>query len=1279
MAEVVASLSPYLPRLALQWVSDDDASLSRDVEGTVVFVDISGFTNLSEKLAKVGREGAEALAEAIGSTFGRLLAVAYGEGGGLIKFGGDALFLLFTGPEHPVRGVRAAHGMRRTLREIGRLETKGGKVNLRMSVGVHSGTFNLFLVGGSHRELMITGPAATQVVKMEGTAVAGEILLSPATAAHLPARCLGLPKGPGVLLKAAPAGVDASPDQPVPSIDPEVLARCIPLATREHLRSGFGEPEHRQVTVAFLHFDHTDAMIEHEGSAAFARHLDALVRDVQAAVDEQDLCFLSTDVDHDGGKIILTGGAPRTTGDDEDRMLIAVHLIMEGERKIPIRIGVNRGPVFAGDIGPAYRRTYTIMGDAVNLAARVMAKAEPGQALATEDVLAHAHVRFETTPLEPFMVKGKSRPIHASVIGALEAPRIIPGEAENDRLPLVGRDAEMAEIDGVLEEAREGGGRFVEIIGEAGIGKSRLLEEIRRAASGFSIWTMACELYGSSTPYFPFRRPMREALGLDGLEDREAAERLRERVHEIAPELEPWLPLFAVPLDVEVAQTEQTLALEDEFRKTRLERSMGRLMQALTPTTALLTIEDAHWMDEASADLLRYLVTGIRGLPAVIVVTRRDVGTGFAASERDDAVSLRPAPLAPPEAARLAGAASEETPLSPHELEALAERSGGNPLFLKELVGAAVAAGGLEGLPDSVEAVITAQIDHLPPRERTLLRYASVLGQSFSEDLALGVLSQALPDLGADAFASLSGFVVQDRPGERRFAHALLRDAAYEGLPFGRRRALHALVGETIERSEPEPEDEAELLSMHFFHSDAMEKAWRYSRIAGERARSIYANVEAAGFYQRAIEAARQVEVPRAEVAQTYEALGDVEERLGLFARAKAAFRAARRLVADDPLSEARLCLKEATIQEAAGRYGDAVRWIRRGEQALAGVSTVEANRQRAQLSVWEGVMRQVQGRHREAVRCCERAIGQAEESGDQDALAHAYYMLDWAYMDLGRPEKAIYSERALAIYQGLNDLPGQAVVYNNLGAFAYYQGRWAEALEYYEKGREARGRTGDAVSAAMGTSNIGEILSDQGRLEEAEPLFRAALRVWSAAGFRAGVADATIHLGRVASRSERFDEALTLFEWAREEYLAVGAHALVLETDARIAECHLFQGNSDLVLKLVDDALHRAMTPGGEGPQIATLHRLAGYAQMQLRNLAQARVELERSLEVGRARQADFEVALTLRALVYLARLAGDDGPEVHTLGSECRSIFDRLGVVARPRIPLVTEGDAP
>ncbi|MEO8293157.1 MAG: tetratricopeptide repeat protein [Actinomycetota bacterium] len=1276
-----AALLPYLPRLLTQWLSEDPDTRWREVDGTVVFVDISGFTKLSEKLARSGKVGAEELADAIGACFARLLEVAYAGGGGLIKFGGDALLLLFTGEDHPARACRAAVGMRRALREAGRIETSGGKVGLRMSVGVHSGTFLFFLVGGSHRELMVTGPSATVTATMEATAQAGEILVSPATAAALPPRILGAAKGEGILLRSEPPGSSVPEQSSHVSVSAAAAESCVPLATREYLLYGTHEPEHRRVVVAFLHFDGTDAMIERDGPEAFANALDELVRDVQKAADDQGVCFLGTDVDTDGGKIILTAGAPISTENDEERMLVVGRRIIEGDRRIGVRLGINRGHVFAGDIGPAYRRTYTVMGDAVNLAARVMAKAEPGQVLVTTEVLERSKVTFATVALTPFLVKGKDKPVQAFELGEIEGVgRDLPAVIEEDRPPFVGREREMGLLWDGLESARRGEGRVVEVVGEPGIGKSRLLEEVRAAATGFSLHASACDAYRSSTPYFAFRGPLRELVGIVGDEPEEAQiQALRDFVRRRTPELESHLPLLGLPFGLELPDTVETARLTDErFRKEQVEEVTARFLSASLPAPALVTIEDVHWMDEASAELLRRLARNIGAGPWLVVVTRRDVGTGFGGEDLEFVTGMHLEPLDDAATTAMLSDATDDAPLAPHEMAALARRSGGNPLFLKELTVAARTAGSLDDLPDSIEDVITAQIDQLRPRDRTLLRYASVLGSSFPDRLAYGVLSSDLADIGPQSWRYLSAFLTRDEAGTVRFTHALVRDAAYGGLSFRRRRALHAAVGETLEREAAEPEEQAELLSMHFFKSGQADKAWRYSLVAAERARSIYANAEAAEFYRRAIDSARALKaIPAPEWSVVHEGLGDVEGRLGLYTEARTAFRAARRLIAGDHVAEARLFIKEARIQEATGRYSDAVRWIRRGERLLEGLSMDEARRQRAQLTVWQAVLRQSQGRHREAVRWCERAIALAEEAGDRDALAHAYYVLDWAYVDLGRPERAVYSQRALEIYRELEDLPGQAVVYNNLGAWAYYQGRWTEALEYYELGRVAREQTGDAVGAAMGTCNIGEILSDQGRLSEAEPLFRAALRVWRAAGFRAGVAEAKIHLGRVESRSGRFDDALSLFEQARVEYVAVGAGALVLETDARIAECHLFQGGSERVLELVDDALQRAKSLGSEGAQIAILHRVAGYAHLQLGDLAMARIEIDRSLEVGRARQADFEVALTLRALAELERLEGSAEGAGDASEAESREILDRLGVVSLPRVPL-QHGDA-
>ncbi|MGH2728094.1 MAG: ATP-binding protein, partial [Actinomycetota bacterium] len=407
-----------------------------------------------------------------------------------------------------------------------------------------------------------------------------------------------------------------------------------------------------------------------------------LLGDVQQVVDRHGICFLGTDVDRDGGKIILTAGAPTASGDDEERMLLALREIVDRDRVLPIRVGVNRAHVFAGDIGPPYRRTYTVMGDAVNLAARLMAKASPGEILTTDAVLQRSRTRFESVALEPFMVKGKSEPVQAFALGAVARAEDV--ESEN-RIPLIGREQEMNVLLSALASARQGQGRLVEIIGEPGIGKSRLIEELRDCAEDLRYLSLACELYDSSTPYRPFRAFLRVLYGIGEIQDdASAARRLEAVVFSVAPDLAPWVSLLAIPLGIDVPATREVLDLDDEFRRERLERATCTLLSALLDAPTLWTLEDVHWMDEASAQLLRKLTSGLAGRPWLMCVTRRDVDEGFVAAPAPHVASLRPEPLDEAAAAALAEAVTEGMPLAPHEMAALAQRSGGNPFYLQE-------------------------------------------------------------------------------------------------------------------------------------------------------------------------------------------------------------------------------------------------------------------------------------------------------------------------------------------------------------------------------------------------------------------------------------------------------------------------------------------------------------------------------------------------------------------------------------------------------------------
>ena len=930
-------LAPYLPRLVIEWVATHPERRHQTVDGTIAYVDISGFTKLSEALATHGKIGAEELAAAIGNCFSPLLDIAYANGGRLLKFGGDALLLLFSGADHEARGCRATFEMRAALRVVGQLTLLGHRVVLRMSAGIHSGRFDLFLVGRSHRELVVAGPAASATVRMESVAVAGEILVSPSTASALVASDLGGEKQDGHLLRRAPSVAQAMAtgvDHVGPGSD---LAGCVPTAIVDALLGTSHEPEHRRVVVAFVHFDGIDAMLSGAGPGVAVEYIDRLVTDVQEAADAQGVTFLGTDIDHDGGKIILVAGAPSTSGDDEHHMLLALRQIMDCERTPAVRVGVNRGPVFAGDIGPSYRRTFTVMGDTVNLAARLMAKAAPGHILATPEVVDLSSSTFEIEHVPPFTVKGKAKPVHALDVGVRTGSRTTQaGGGLPPRRP--------ASRDGGV--ARPGGGCLGGLgIGHRARGRARGGEvpagrgvRLGRRCHGDVVGGM--RVLPVLHPLWRTARFATRALGTAGHHRCPQRSAVVDVLSQRAPELVPWASLVGAVVDIDVPASPETRDLEPEFWRARLSEVVMALLGDLLPTATVLVVEDSHWMDEASAEVFRHVVGAVGGRPWLLCFTRRDVESGLVVSP-DDSTRLRLEPLGEAEAAELVQVAARDAPLLAHDAARLAERSGGNPLFLRELVAAARDAQDIDSLPDSVEAVIAARIDRLSADDRHFLRRVSVLGRSAPFDLLGAVLDEA-PATDDPIWARLGEFAALDVGGNLVFRHALVCDSAYDGLSYRLRRQLHARAGEAIRiAAGATPDEHAELLSLHYLQAQEYHEAWTYSLVAAERARAVYANIEAAGFFERALAASRRLpELTAEEVASVHEALGDARDGSGGYLMAADQFRAARRLRRGDPLAEARLMLKLSRIQGWLDRYSNALRWITRWHCVASRMST---------------------------------------------------------------------------------------------------------------------------------------------------------------------------------------------------------------------------------------------------------------------------------------------------------------------------------------------------
>ena len=1252
----------YVPTIVLDWLEQTPGALVRREEGTVVFVDLSGFTRLSERLARQGREGAEQLVDTISGCFSTLLAEADENGASLLKFGGDALLLWFAGEEHALRGCASAVAMRRILRVIGRIDLGGATVTLRMSVGVHSGPYEQFLVGGSHREHILAGPGVSAVVAMEAAARPGQIVLSEHTARLLPERCVGAPSAPGVLLARAPSARDRSAPDSRARPSGEAVAHCLSTALRAHLEAAPAVPEHRTAATAFLQFGGIDGLILGRGPEAAADAVDELARVAQDAADRFEVCFLGSDIAADGGKFLFSAGAPRALGDDEERMLLAMRQVVEAGTRLPVRVGVNRGHVFAGEVGPSVRRTYAVMGDVTNLAARLTARAPWGAIYTTEGVLRRSRGRFAATAAPPFAVKGKLRPVQAWQVGP--ALRADPAQPSRRRLPLIGRDRELSLLRTTIGRAREGRGALVELVGETGSGKSRLLAEACEDAPDLRTIHVICEAYTQAVPYIAWREPLRQIIGASWkTADAVVLERLRAHLEKIEPELLPWLPLLAIALGTEAPATRAVEELAPEFRTGKLHEVVMRFIAPALTVPTLVVIEHVHLMDTASASLLDALADRLDRASWTVMVTRREVDGGFAAPA--SAVQISLAALSQPEMLALAHATSEAELLPPHLLDLAVERAAGSPEFLLDLL--AAAAGGSLELPDSVEAAAATRIDALDPSDRALVRRAAVLGLAFRPAHLRHVLNAEMAAPDEDTWRRLSSLFVTDPGGSVRFRRPALCDVAYEGLPFRLRRDLHAAVGSALEHDTTDGEAEPAVLSLHFSRADDHTRAWSYALIAARRATAGFANADAAHLYRRAIESGRASGAGSRDLAAAWEALGEALRQAGERQVAGDAFATARRLFEGSPVDQARLMYRQAVGAERSGGGLAAVRWAMRGLRVLEGRDDAEARRWRARLLADLAGFRQRQGRWPDAETFCLQAIVEAEAVGELRAMARAWYVLDYVLVESGRPEQATHSPRALEIYAELGDPEQESGVLNNLGMFAYWRGDWDEAIDWYRRQAAASERSGNPANVAYTDCNVGEILSDQGHFAAATEHLRRARRVWRSTGDAPGVAFANLQLGRTAVRQGDYEDGVSLLTAAARELRRFRLDGYADFGDALVAEAEAFGGDATRALEISEALLE---TADRDEP---LLRRLRGIALARLGRADTAIEELESALAACEARAAHYERAATLDAMDAIGRLDP-------SRARERDAILQRLDVTVLPRPALeaapATEG---
>jgi class 3 adenylate cyclase/tetratricopeptide (TPR) repeat protein len=1217
----IPSLASFVPQLSLSLGAA--APAVHQIEGSLVFADVSGFTAMSEKLAGRGRVGAEEVTDVISTTFASLLELSWKLGGGLLKFGGDALLLAFTGEGHPSRAAAAAAGMRSALRSLGRVETSAGPVRLRLSTGVASGSIVLLMVGESSTEMVVAGPTANAVLSAESAASAGQVLLDSSTASCLSSRCLGRPLDPGVLLARAPRVEPVAP-RPVAVDGAE---RFVPARLRAHLLAGGGESEHRQSAVGFVHVDGFDDLIRGGRLSELSERLHSVVASVQRETEQREVCFLASDVSPGGAKLILTAGVPDSHGQDDERLLAALRAVTSGQPALPVRAGVHSGPVFSGMVGPPFRRAYTVMGDTVNTAARVAYRSEEGQVLATPALLDRCSTRYALEWKEAFAAKGKAELVEAAVVGE---PDTSIDLAEGE-LAVVGRAAELTRLrQAVTAAIHEGSGGCVAVTGAPGLGASHLIRAALAGTTGARVVATTASPADQALAFHAIRPIVAGLLGLG--RGSVSSEDLLLRAKSLDPESGPWVPLLAPVLGVAMDDSPESGRLEHRARAARQRDLLTRLIRAAVTHPTVAVIEHVDDGDPASADLVDAIAAAAPGRPLLVILSGR---------ERPSAVTdeIVLTPLSRGESEELALMAGGWR-VQAHHARTIAERAEGVPTAVVEMARAVARGGDASALPHTVEALATARIDGLPPVQRQVLRRLAVLGGRFSlDDVAL-----LLPDVDSP-LAGLHELVPVDGDSAR-FASSAVQAAAYEGLAHRAKRELHARMAQSLAGDE----ERVEAVALHAAEGRLDGLAWVTGREAARRARQAAAFAAAAGHLRRALGAASRIEgISSHDLGCAWTDLSLAQWVIGdLDGAAKAASKAGRLL---DPSSEnaAQLHLQRGLLAADQGRLSSAKSWFAKGLRLLpAGASWSSYFRVRYRLG--EARILDHRGKTEEAIAAAEDALGWAEEANDEVGAAHAHNYLCGAKRARRDPLSLTHGEKALAGFSAAGDLRTQGAALINLGAAGEVFGLFDDAADCYTRAMALFDAGGDVLPLAIVANNLGVLLTKQGHFAEADRSFGRSVRVFGSAG-SAFEHVALLGQARVAAKLGEGARAANLLQRAapRLRERGMGGGELVLAE----AECSVVAGDLDharegLGVDLGDESVARLRLVG-------VVHHLAG--------------DQERAREAMREAVAGAMTSIDpyeeLLALENLVRLGEGDRTRVEELRQS-------LGIVAFPE-PLM------
>jgi class 3 adenylate cyclase/tetratricopeptide (TPR) repeat protein len=1130
---VTRSLNPHL-------AADRQCALSLGLTlpdralGAAVFADIAGFTPLTNVLAAAlgPRRGAEELTRHLNLVYDVLIDEVHRFGGSVVDFSGDAIMCWFD-DDHPAgggfggsgdgtrRAVTAALALQEVMAQVADLAVPDGPaVHLALKVAVASGPVRRFAVGdpGLRRVDVLAGDTVARAAHAEQAARQGEVTLDASVVPVLGGDAVLSSWRPGA---AGPVAVLASltrPASPAPwsAVDSGIdAAEWVDHRLRE--RDEDASTELRSAVALFARFDGFDF----DGDPHAGARLDTYVGWVQAVLGVHDGHLLQVTIGDKGSYLYMAFGAPTAHEDLVDRSLATALELRAAPTAAtglpgPPAMGIDQGIARVGAYGGQARRTYGVLGDAVNLAARLMASAGPGEILVTHAVRAASRQRLVFDDLGPLTVKGHAQPV--TVARLVGRPS---GTGSIAYGPLVGRADELGRLTAALADAARGRGGALVVEGEPGVGKSHLVDAARRWLADHHevTWLAAGHDDGRRGSLAPFLPLLRDLFYLE-LADDDASRRalLEHGIDSRLAELRGLGTQLATATADGIDAARSFLAallgvrwpgspFEEHEPDTRVARGLQAVDRYLCGESLLrplvVHVRDAHELDEDSRRLIELLVGSAEELPICVLMDRRaDPGGPAVKPDRtivvgpfgaDDVADLVEAILGSPAGIELC--------------EHLLLRTGGNALFIEQLVvdlhqrgalvpqpaGWSLAAPVRLDLPVTLNAVLVSRLDHLDPAVRRAAAAASVLGEVF----APGVLAAmgGWTDGGAAAVLAAgeaAGVWSRTVDGRWRFRHALLRDAAYgmqldDALRLQHRRAAQAIVAGRGRAA------------------TAAETAWHYAE-AGASGR-------AAADHRRAARQAAAAARLRDAVLH-YEAALAQASKAGCAAAVTTGLRAAT-----------------AEVAAALGDHATAVAHLSAG---LDGAGLDGGDLGAGEAVVWRtrrGESLHRLGRTAEAEADYEAALVALQEAPEIEMASRIYAGLATVHGQVGQLEEALeLAEMALRL-AGSDEGEGRAR--QRLAQIQWRRGAYAESLAHARAALDCCRRTGDSRALPVVCNNIGLALAALGDTEAAVVAFGEAVDGFERSGSEHGLAGALDNLAQLCARRGDGDAAMLHLERA--------------------------------------------------------------------------------------------------------------------------------------------------